>query len=59
LRTGQVFQYWNEIEELIVVCVGKPAADWNGMLWVEDVRGWRIVNDDRVFQVTADLRKVL
>jgi hypothetical protein len=41
------------------VCVGEPAADWDGVLRVENVRRWGIVDDDRVLQVSANLRQVL
>ncbi len=39
--------------------VREPAADGNRVLRVKDVRGWRIVNDDRFSEVTAYLRKIL
>jgi predicted methyltransferase len=37
LRAGEVFEDRNQIEKLVVVRVGEPAADWNGVLRVEDV----------------------
>jgi hypothetical protein len=41
------------------VCVREPAADGDGMLRVEDVRGRRVVDDDGVLEITANLREVL
>jgi hypothetical protein len=37
LRTSKVFEDGDQIEELVVVGVGEPAADWNCVLGVEDV----------------------
>jgi len=39
--------------------VGEPTADWHGVLWMEDVRCWRVVDNNGVFQVAADLREIL
>jgi hypothetical protein len=39
--------------------VGEPAADWDGVLGVENVRSWRVVDDDCVLQIAADLGEVL
>lgn len=39
--------------------VGEPAADWDGVLRVENVRRRGIVDDDRVLQVSPNLRQVL
>lgn len=39
--------------------VREPAADRDGVLRVEDVRGWRVVDNDGVLQVTANLREIL
>lgn len=49
LRSSQIFQDWNEIEQFIVVRVGEPTADWYGVLWMEDVRGRRVVDNNGVF----------
>lgn len=55
LSPGKVLENRNEIKQFVVVSVREPAADRNGVLRVENVRSWRIVNNDRVFQVTANL----
>ena len=39
--------------------VGEPAADRHSVLRVEDVRGRGVVDNDRLAQVTADLRQIL
>lgn len=39
--------------------IGKPTAYRDGMLWVENVGCWGVVDDDRVFQVSTDLGEVL
>lgn len=39
--------------------IRKPAADRNGMLRMEDVRGWRIVDDDGLLEIAANLGEVL
>ena len=41
------------------MCIREPAADRHCVLWVEDVRCWRIVNDDGFFQVAPNLREIL
>jgi len=40
------------------VCVRKPTANGDSVLWVEDVRCRRIINDDCFTQITSDLRKI-
>jgi len=37
LRAGQIFEDGDEVEEFVVVGVGEPAADGDGVLGVEDV----------------------
>lgn len=39
--------------------IGKPTADRHGVLRVEDIRRWRIVDDDGFSQIAANLRQVL
>lgn len=39
--------------------IGKPTADWHSMLGVEDIGGWRVVDDDRLSEISADLGKIL
>lgn len=39
--------------------VGKPAAYRDGVLWVENVGCGGVVDDDGVFQISADLGEVL
>ena len=39
--------------------VGEPAADGHGMLGMENVGGGRVVNDDGLTQVAADLGEIL
>lgn len=55
LGYGQVFENWYQVEELVVVGVREPGADGDGVLRVEDVRSWRVVDDDGIFQITANL----
>ena len=58
LAGGQVLEHGDEVEELVVVGVGEPAADGHGVLRVEDVRGGRVVDYDGLAQVAADLGEV-
>lgn len=41
------------------MCVAKPAADRYRVLWVEDIAGGRVVNDDGLLQISPDLTEVL
>jgi hypothetical protein len=59
LRSSKVFEDWYQIKEFVVMCVGEPAADWDSMLRVKDIRGWRVIDDDGLFEIATDLRKVL
>ena len=59
MRACQVFQYWDEVEKLVVVRVAEPAADRNGVLWMEYIAGGRVVDDDGLTEVTANLAQVL
>ena len=38
--------------------IGKPTADRDSMLGVEDIRCWRVVDNDCFSQITTDLRQV-
>ena len=38
--------------------IGEPTADGNGVLRVEDVRGWGIVDDDGFSKISSDLGKI-
>ena len=51
----KVFEDRDKVEKFIVVCVGEPAADRDGVLGVEDVGGWGVVDDDRLAEVAAYL----
>ena len=55
LLAGKILKHGYQVEELVVVCVREPAADGNGVLRVEDVRGGRVVDDNGVLEVTTDL----
>jgi hypothetical protein len=59
LGASEVFEDGYQIEEFVIVGIREPAADWDGMLRVEDIRGWRVVDNDSVLQVTTDLREIL
>ena len=59
LRASKVFKNRNQIEKLIIVSIRKPATDGYRMLGMEDVRCWRIVDDDGLSNVTANLGKIL
>ena len=56
---SQVFQDGNQIQQLIVVSIGEPAADRDSVLGVEDVGRRRVVDDYRVLQIAADLGQIL
>jgi hypothetical protein len=55
LLACKVLEDGYQIEKFVIVGIREPAADWDGMLRVEDVRSWRVVDDDGFFQVAADL----
>ena len=48
-----------QIQKFVVVRIREPAANRDGMLRVEDVRCGRVVDDNRVLEVSADLGEVL
>ena len=56
---SQVLENRDEVEELVVVSVRKPAGYRNGVLGVEYVRGRRVVNDNGVLEISPDLREIL
>lgn len=39
--------------------IREPTADGHGVLWVEDVRGGRVIDNDGILQVSANLGQVL
>lgn len=54
----QVLEDRNKIKEFVIVGIQEPTADGNGMLWVENVRRRRVVDDDGVLEVSPYLRQV-
>ena len=48
LRARQILQHRYKVKQLVVVRIAEPAADRHCMLRVEDVAGWRVVDDDRL-----------
>ena len=56
---GEVLQNRNEVQQLVVVRVREPTANWYGVLRVEDIGGRGIVNDDSILQITSNLREIL
>ena len=59
MGAGEVFEDGNQIQEFIVVGVGEPAADGDGVLRVEDVGCWGVVDDYCFAEVTANLGEIL
>jgi hypothetical protein len=39
--------------------IREPAANWDGVVGVEDIRSRGVVNDDGVLEVTAQLGEIL
>ena len=39
--------------------IRKPTANGYSMLWVENVRCWRIINDDGFPKISTDLGQIL
>lgn len=58
LRAREVFQHGDEVQKLIVVRVAEPAANRDSVLGVENVARGRIVDDDGLAEVSADLAEV-
>ena len=48
-----------QVRQFSIVWVVEPARDGHGVVWVEDVRCWRVVNNDRLAYRPAELRQVL
>lgn len=59
LRASEVLQDGYQVEKFVVVGIREPAADWDGVLRVEDVRRRGVVDDDGILQIPPDLRQVL
>lgn len=59
LLASEVLEHRYQVEQFVVVRVREPAADGDGMLRMEDVRRGRVVNDDGVLEVAANLREIL
>ena len=58
LRSCKIFQNRDEIEQLVVMCVAEPTADGDSVLWVENVRCRRVIDDYGLFEISTHLRKV-
>lgn len=48
LVASKILKYRYQIEQFVVMGVREPAADWNGVLWVENVRRGRVIDDNGV-----------
>lgn len=59
LGASQILENGNQVQQFVVMSVREPAADRNGVLRVEYVRGRRVVDDDGIFQITSDLGQIL
>lgn len=59
IGAGKILEYRDQVQQLVVVCVREPAADGDGVLRVEDVRGRRVVDDDGILQIPSDLGEIL
>lgn len=59
MAAGEIFEDGDKVEEFVVVSVGEPTADGDGVLRVEDVRCGGIIDYDCFAEVTADLRQIL
>lgn len=54
----QLDEHWDQIEQLSVFGVVVPRDDRNSALWLKHVCAWRVVQNDRVLHVSADLAHV-
>jgi hypothetical protein len=59
LGTGKIFEDGDKIEELVIMGVREPAADWYRVLRMEYIGCRRVINNNCVSKVTTDLGKVL
>lgn len=39
--------------------IREPTADGNSVLWVEDVRGGRVIDDDSILEIPTNLGEIL
>jgi hypothetical protein len=58
LRASQVLEDRNKVEEFIVMSVRKPTTDRYSMLGVENVRSWRVVDNDGFLQISTNLGQI-
>lgn len=59
MGAGEVFENGYEVQELVIVRIREPTADGDSVLWVENIRRRRVIDDDGVLQVASNLREVL
>ena len=59
MGSSKVFEHGYQIEQFVIVSIREPAADRNGVLWVEDVGSGRVVDDDGFSKISSDLRQIL
>jgi hypothetical protein len=58
-RAGQVFENRDKVQKFVIVGIGKPTADRHRMLGMEHIRRGRVVDNDSLPKISADLRKIL
>ena len=56
---AQVVQEWAHIRQLRVVRIAEPARHRDRIVRMEDIAGWRVVEDDGALNGPPKLRKVL
>jgi hypothetical protein len=54
----QILKDGYEVQQFVIVRVGKPTADGHSMLGVEDVGSRRVIDDDCVLKISSDLREI-
>jgi hypothetical protein len=59
LLASEILEHRYQVEEFVVVCVREPAADGDGVLRMKNVGGGRVVDNDGILEVTANLGEIL
>ena len=55
---AKTFKKRDKVHQLPVVHVVEPGGDRDCVVWMEDVRSWRVVDDDYLGEVTAQTSQV-
>jgi hypothetical protein len=55
-ESRKLFKKWDESEELTIIVFIVPALGSEGILWLKVIRGWRVIYNNHILEVSPESR---